>query len=162
MRSGICCYRGQHGALPWPCCRGVGSLYGCFSTFPWGSLKNSWHNFDWPTNLRVFLIDGYRVMSLVNICDFRTCNEVWTSYVACKKLTPWVWLQALYELPTACKQFVFQLRTFLEEFCLYHVNICMYIYPCIDTHLRVSVCLALYLITSGGKTLQDSSVAASL
>lgn len=102
------------------------------------------------------------LMALVNICDFRTCNEVWTSYVACKKLTPWVWLQALYELPTACKQFVFQLRTFLEEFCLYHVNICMYIYPCIDTHLRVSVCLALYLITSRGKTLQDSSVAASL
>lgn len=134
--------------------------YGPFHECNWKAFGTALP--DWKISHRFFLIDAYWMMSLVNTRNFRTCNKLGTTCVSCNRLAHWVWLQVLYAVLTACKKFVLQLRTFLEESCVYQCKyLYLHIYTCTYTHLRNSLCVMLCLITSGGKALPNSSVAAS-
>lgn len=138
-RSAMCCYTGKHGTLPWPC---SSKWAVCMAACPPFHERNR----KAIDKLRVTdksLTDFSWLMSNEWCLSWIYVNSelaLWTIYVFCKKLAPWVWVQALYKIQTTCKWFVVQLRTFIEKSYLYQYD-CIYIYihTYIYTHLYIHI-----------------------
>lgn len=115
--------------------------YAPFHEYNWKAFDTALP--DWQISHWFFLIDAYWIMSSVNTGNFRTCDKLETTCPSCNRLAHWVWLQVLYAILAACKQLVFQLRTFLEESCVYqckYLYIHTYIYMYIYTFNKFSLC----------------------